>query len=123
MKTVWKLLLPVPLALGLLAMMPQGTQGSEDAAVRADVQHALQLSQLQYIDLSGKTVALAARNMLEVRLIDNAGEHLRLEIFYENGDYSLIDVQGFHVIRAGQDVQEVRFTRTKKERLIFPMLR
>lgn len=123
MRTVWKLLLPVPLALGLLAMMPQGVQGSEDAATKADVQRVLQLSQLQYVDLAGKTVALAARNMLEVRLVDNAGEHLRLEIFYENGDYSLVDVQGFHVIRTGQDVQEVRFTRTKKERLAFPMLR
>lgn len=123
MKTVWKLLLPVPLALGLLAMMPQGAQGAEDPAAKTDILRVLQLSQLQYVDLAGKTVALPARSMLEVRLVDDASDRLRLEIFYENGDYSLIDVQGFHIIRAGQDVQEVRFVRTKKERLAFPLLR
>lgn len=122
MKTAW-LLLPLPFVFLLLAMMPQGSQTGEDPAAKADVIRVLQLSQLQYIDLSGKTVALPGRSMLEVRLIDDAGEHLRLEIFYDNGDYSLIDAQAFHIIRAGQDVQEVRFVRTKKERIGFPLLR
>lgn len=122
MNTPVKLLLSAIAILGLLAMMPQNP-GQDDPAAKADVQRIVPLSQLQYVDLNGKTTALAARSMIEVRLVDDASDRLRLEVFYDNGDYSLMDVQAVHVIRAGQDVQEVRFVRTKKERLQFPLLR
>ena len=118
MKTLHKVLLPVPFLLLLPAMAIQ----DPEKGASIDPQHVVRLSQLQYVDALGQTQSIPARNMLEVRAVVDAPEGMRLEVFYENGDYSLLDVRGFHLIRAGQDVQEVRFTRTKVERLGFPKI-
>ncbi|GAB4135933.1 MAG: hypothetical protein Fur0037_00020 [Planctomycetota bacterium] len=118
MKTVLKLL-PVPLLFALFAMVPQAP-GSAEAK---DVTAVLAVSQVQYVDMAGNTVSLAARGVLEMRVLEDAGEHIRLEILYQNGDYSLVETQGLHVLRSGQDMQDVRFTRTKRDRILFPFIR
>jgi hypothetical protein len=122
-KTALKLLIPVPLVVLLLAMMPQTPQGTTGPGANNDIVQVASFSQLQYVDLAGKLTVLPSRSMLELRLIEDAPRGLRLEIYYENGDYSLVDAQAFHLIRHGQDVQEVRLVRTRQEHLGFPRLR
>lgn len=120
MKT-WKMLLPVPCVVALLAMIPQQPQGSEDPAV-ADISTVLRISELQYVDLQGKTSVIPSRNVFEVRMLEDVPQGLRLEILYDNGDYSLIDAQALHVLRSGRDPMDVRFVRSRRARMRFPKL-
>jgi len=117
----WKLLLPIPCVFALLAMAPQSPQGSEDPAV-TDQTAIVRMSELQYVDQQGKTSVIPSRNVLEVRMLDDHPHGLRLEITYENGDYSLIDAQALHVLRSGRDLMDVRLVRSKQARLRFPRL-
>lgn len=120
MKT-WQLLLPVPFVVASLAMMPQGPQGTEDPAV-TDISTVLHVSELQYVDLQGKTSVVPARNVFEVRMLEDTPQGIRLEILYDNGDYSLIDAQALHVLRSGREPMDVRFVRSRKARQRFPKL-
>lgn len=121
MKT-WQLLLPVPCLAALLAMMPQDPQGSQDPNV-TDVSQVLSLSEMQYVDLQGKTSVIPSRNVFEVRLLDDTENGMRLEIVYDNGDYSLIDAQAIHLLRNGKDLMDVRFVRSVRARMRFPKLK
>lgn len=123
MKTAWKLLLPVPFLLALVAMVPQGpgSSGASDAA-KDEITAQIRFAELQYVDRAGQTHAVPSRNILLLRLMEDVPEGLRLEIYYENGDYSLIDVQGFHLLRQGRDVQEVKLARTRRDRMLFPRI-
>jgi len=117
-----RLLLPLPIAIALLAMVPQDPQGADDPVLKNDLTQVVRCSQLQYVDLAGQTKVLTARSMVEVRMADDGPRGMRLEIYYENGDYSLIEVQGLHLIRQGQDVQDVRLVRTRTARTKFPRI-
>jgi hypothetical protein len=118
MKT-WKMLLPVPLALLLLAMMPQEPQAAEDPA---DVSSVMRVSELQYIDHQGKTNVIPSRNVFEVRLLEGTERGMRIEVLYDNGDYSMISAQALHVLRSGRDAMDVRFVRSAPARMRFPKL-
>lgn len=120
MKT-WKLLLPIPFVAMLLAMMPQGPQGSEDPAV-TDIVTVTRMSELQYVDGTGKVSVVPSRNVVEVRLIDDRQNAIRLEIVYDNGDYSLIDAQAVHILRSGRELMDVRLVRSRQARMRFPKL-
>lgn len=120
MKT-WKMLLPLPLAVAAIAMVPQSPQGTEDPAV-ADISTVLRVTEIQYVDSQGKTSVIPARNIFEVRLLEDAPKGMRLELLYDNGDYSLIDAQALHVLRSGRDPMDVRFVRSARSRLRFPKL-
>jgi hypothetical protein len=115
------LLLPVPCVAALLAMMPQDPQGTADPAV-TDVTTVLSITELQYVDSQGKTSVIPSRNVFEVRMVEDVPQGLRLEILYDNGDYSLIDAQALHVLRSGRDKMDVRFVRSARARLRFPKL-
>jgi hypothetical protein len=80
------------------------------------------ISELHYINQQGTLTVVAARNLVEVRLIEDRDDHIQLELIYENGDYSLINAQAFHLIRNGTGSREVRFVRSKPERMRFPRL-
>lgn len=121
MNRLWLPALAVPAVLVLLAMAPQGPQ--DDPAAKTDLAQVVSLSQLQYVDSVGKSIAVPARSMLEVRLLEDFQHGLRFEIYYENGDYSLVDAQAMHLVRAGQDVQEVRFVRSRLARMKYPLMR
>lgn len=113
----WKLLLPVLLVVFAIAMVPQDPQaGDADVAVNASI------SELQYVTLQGTMASVPARNVVEIRLLDDARDHLRLELQYDNGDYSLIEAQTFHVLRGGPGAREVRLVRGKQARMRFPRL-
>lgn len=121
MKT-WQLLLPVPCLAVLLAMLPQDPQGTQDPAV-TDITQVLSLSELQYVDLQGKTSVIPSRNVFEVRLLEDTEHGMRFELIYDNGDYSLVDAQAIHVLRNGKDQMDVRFVRSARARMRFPKLK
>lgn len=115
----WKLLLPVPV-IAAIAMVPQDPPPAEPKS--ADQAAVTSISELQYITLQGTPSVVSARNVVEIRLIEDHAEHIRLELMYENGDYSLIDAQGFHLLRNGPSAREVRLVRGAQARMRFPRL-
>ena len=117
----WKLLLPIPCAIALLAMVPQG-QGTEDPAV-ADIISVVRMSELQYVDQQGKMSVVPSRNIVEIRMLDDAQLHgMRFELVYENGDYSQINAQAIHILKTGRDLMDVRLVRSRQARMRFPKL-
>lgn len=113
----WKLLLPLPL-VAALAMVPQDPQVSADA----DATTVVSISDLQYVSLQGTMTTVSARSVVEIRFLEDHKEHIRLELLYENGDYSLVDAQAFHLLRSGGSSREVRLVRGKQARMRFPKL-
>lgn len=115
----WKLLLAVPV-VGALAMVPQDPVAGAGDPNLTDTTSVLPISELQYVTRQGQTMVVSARNVVEIRLIEDAPESIRLELYYDNGDYSLIDAQAFHLLRAGQSTREVKLVRGKQSRMRFP---
>lgn len=114
-----KPLLLVPL-LAALAMVPQDpppAPGSPDPTT------VVTMSELQYINQLGVSVSVPARSVVEIRLLEEHEQHIRLELLYDNGDYSLLATQGFHLLRNnGGSTREVRLVRGKKANMRFPRL-
>ena len=116
------LLLSLPLAAAL-AFVPQDPRGAQDPQPAAAENGVVaSLSEMQYIDLQGKTVVVSARNVVEIRVFDDHPQHLRLELVYDNGDYSLIDAQALHLLRNGSSTREVRLVRSGRDGMRFPRL-
>ncbi len=115
----WKLLLPVPV-VAALAMVPQDPQPV--AADAVDQAMNATISELQYVNLQGNPHVVSARAVVEIRFVEDHTDHIRLELIYENGDYSLIDAQAFHLLRNGGSAREVRLVRSKQARMRFPKL-
>lgn len=113
----WKLLLLVPV-LAAIAMVPQ----DPPPAAEADVTAVVAICELQYVDMQGVRVVVPARNVVEIRFFDDPAPRLRIELTYENGDYSLVDVEAFHLLRSGTSSREVRLVRGKQGRMRFPKL-
>jgi hypothetical protein len=115
----WKLLFAVPV-VAALAMVPQDPQ-SNDAAI-ADIVTVRSISELQYTPLHGASVSVPARNVVEIRYMDDRSDNIRLELVYENGDYSMQTVQGFHLLHSGAGSREVRLVRGASARMRFPRM-
>ena len=113
----WKLLFAVPV-VAAVAMAPQEPPSSDPA----DVIVVRTISELQYTPLYGTPVTVSARSVVEVRMMEDRGDHIRLELVYENGDYSLQTVQGFHLINNGASPREVRLVRGASSRMRFPRM-
>jgi hypothetical protein len=116
----WKFLLPVPV-VAALAMVPQDPQPAVTPAVPEN-STVVSLSELQYVNLQGTATVVSARLVVEIRLLEERGEHVRIELLYENGDYSLIDAQAFHLLRNGTSSREVKLVRCKSDQMRFPRL-
>ncbi len=121
MKT-WMKLLPVPVVLGLLAMQPQSEQGSQDPNV-ADIVQIMPMTEMHYVDMQGKSIVVPSRNVFEVRMIEDVAQGIRIELLYDNGDYSLIDAQALHILRSGKEPLDVRFVRSMRSRMRYPKMR
>lgn len=115
----WKLLFAVPV-VAAIAMAPQDPQSSDPAI--ADIVTIRSISELQYTPLGGASVSVPARNVVEVRYMDDRSDNIRLELVYENGDYSMQTVQGFHLLQNGTGAREVRLVRGSSARMRFPRL-
>ena len=120
----WKMLLLVPV-VAALAMVPQDPPTAPATAATADQTEpsaVASISELQYVSLQGTLQTVSARAVVEIRLIEDDARHVRLELLYENGDYSLVDAQAFHLLRNGPSAREVRLVRSKHARMRFPKL-
>lgn len=113
----WKLLLFVPV-VAALAMVPQEPR----AADPADVVAVASLAELRYVDMQGATQTVPARNVVEIRFLEDITSRLRLELTYDNGDLSLVEAQAMHLIRSGSGTREVRLVRGRQSHLRFPKL-
>lgn len=115
----WKLLFAVPV-VAAIAMAPQDSP-SNNADV-ADIVTVRTISELQYTPIHGASVSVPARNVVEIRYMDDRSDNIRLELIYENGDYSMQTVQGFHLLQTGASGREVRLVRGASARMRFPRL-
>lgn len=113
----WKLLFAVPV-VAALAMVPQGQDPGGLAP--NEVSQIVTISELQYVDHQGAKISINARNVVEIRLLEDVSERIRLELYYENQDYSLIDAQAFHLLRTGQSTREVKLVRGLQSTMRFP---
>jgi len=110
----WKLLFAVPV-VGALAMVPQNPSPDDPATIAT-------ISALQYVNLQGATTTVSARDVVEIRILDTVGDHVRFEVVYDNSDYSLITAQSIHLLRNGGGTREVKLVHSKPERMRFPRL-
>jgi len=117
---VWKLLLPVPV-VAALAMVPQDPLSPADTANQEQVSIAT-ISELQYVNLQGAAVSVPARNVVEIRLLEDVDMPIRIELLYDNGDYSLVNTQAFHLLRNNGSTREVRLVRARNGKMRFPRL-
>ena len=124
----WQMFLPA-LAVAAVAMVPQDPVATNDkpqepvaaAQASAELVAAATIGELHYVPLSGGTaVVVPARNIVEIRVIEDRGEHIRLELSYENGDYSLVEAQAFHLLRAGPTSRPVKIVRGNAAGMRFP---
>lgn len=116
MKT-WKLLLPLPF-VAALAMVPQG----QDPAAKDDYAVIATMSELQYTTPDGTTRSVNSRDLVEVRVLADHAPGIRLELVYDNGDYSMVDAQAFHVLRNAGSTREVKLIRGQVAQMRFPRL-
>jgi hypothetical protein len=116
--------LPIAAALSLAPQNQQNAQDPQDVPAQQQPDHVavITFSEMQYIDLQGKTTVLPARNVAEIRVFDDEQRQIRLELLYDNGDYSLIDAQALHILRNGPLAREVRLVRSPQSRMRFPKL-
>lgn len=113
----WKLLFAVPF-VAAIAMVPQGQGGQQPD----DPATVVNLSELQYVNLQGATTSVSGRNVVEIRVFEDCTDAIRIELVYENGDYSLVDAQSIHLLRNGGSTREVKLVRSKAPRMRFPRL-
>lgn len=80
---------------------------------------------LQYTDVNGSTVEVAARLVTKIWLLKSPEGDLRMEILYENRDYSSIAISSFSLIRssAGLTAVDVPIQRGSIESMAFPAFR
>jgi hypothetical protein len=116
----WKLAIPV-LAVAAVAMVPQGPATTTDPAL-VDQVLVVPISELQYVSPQGNATVVSGRNIVEIRLVEDVPQGIRLELLYENGDYGLVDAQSFHILRNAGSTREVRLVRGSKARMRFPKL-
>src|SRR5262245_39262999 len=103
-------------------MVPQDPAPQSPAntdAARNDPSAIVAMSELKYTTPQGQNATLSARNVVEIRLFEDHPTNIRLELIYENGDYSMIDATEFHVLRSSGTTREVKLVRGKLARMRF----
>lgn len=118
--TLLFLSLPIAAALAFTPFQPVGVQDPQDPD--AEKIAVMPISELQYVDRQGKKNVVPATNVVEIRVFDDQAESVRLELLYENGDYSLIDAQSMHILRKSGSTRDVRLVRTQRTMMRFPRL-
>lgn len=112
-----KLLLLLPLLAAIAALAAQ----DQDPAAE-EIVARVRMAELQYTDQAGTLHAIPASTIVQVRLFSDSGDRMLLEVYYENGDYTMLQPQSFSVIRKGSGAQEVQLVRTTRKRALFPAI-
>ena len=116
-------MLSLPIAAALaFAPAQQDPAKAKQELEPAEVAKVLSISEMQYVNLQGKTVTVPARNVVEIRVLQAGAEGVQLELLYDNGDYSLIHAQAMHVLRNLGATREVRLVRSGETSMRFPNL-
>ncbi len=113
-------LLPLLLALG---PSPQGIE----AGKQEDPFHEVarwNFAKLQYTNAKGEIVDIGAATITKIWVVHAGQGQLFLEIYYENGDYSMIRPQNFHLIARspGAPSFDVTIVRTGLHGMAFPKI-
>tara|TARA_R110002072_G_scaffold264409_3_gene423172 strand:+ start:49659 stop:50012 length:354 start_codon:yes stop_codon:yes gene_type:complete len=116
--------LSLPIAAALAFVPNQSAQDPKpvDPNKPEELTSVISLSKLQVKDMQGLVTNFPARNVVEIRMFDGMTDHIRLELLYENGDYTLMDVQAMHLLRNDGSTRDVKLIRTKANRMRFPRL-
>ena len=114
--------LPIAAALAFSPMQSalQDPEKPVDPNQPVEISSIISLAELQYQDLQGVMTRLSARTVVEIRMFDGMNDHIRLELLYDNGDYSLIDAQSMHLLTQGGTTREVRLVRSSSMAMRFP---
>ena len=123
--TALLLSLPIVAALAFVPRQdpqdPQQPAKPEQAEAPVEVVQIMPISELRYTDMQGSLQTVSSRTVVEIRLFQNVTDRIRLELTYDNGDYSLIEAQAIHVLRSGS-TRDVRLVRTTNANMRFPKL-
>ena len=116
------LYLSIPLAAAL-ALSPAPSLPSQDPQnPEAENVKVMPISALSYMTANGERQIIRAEKIVEIRLFDDHSHSVRIELLYENGDYSLIDAQSMHIMRRTGAPRDVRLVRTQRSKMRFPWL-
>ncbi len=116
------LYLSIPLAAAL-ALSPAPSLPSQDPQnPEAENVKVMPISALSYMTANGERQIIRAEKIVEIRLFDDHSHSVRIELLYENGDYSLIDAQQFNIMRRTGSPRDVRLVRTQRSKMRFPWL-
>lgn len=118
----WSLLLPVSLAAVFVAAPQDPVAAPARPTASGDTAAVVSLSELRYTTPQGTAQTISSRTVVEIRLLEDHPNSIRLELLFENGDYSMIDAQAFELLRNGGNTREVRLVRSKVAGMRFPRL-
>ncbi|MBX3462641.1 MAG: hypothetical protein KF830_05690 [Planctomycetes bacterium] len=118
----WTLLLPIPLVAAVTFVPGAAPPQGPEKPAGDDVTAVVQLSELHYTTPDGVSKVVPGRSVVEIRVLTDAESHIRLELLYDNGDYSLIDALAMHLLRNRGGSHEVRLVRGRSEKMRFPRL-
>ena len=110
--------LPIAAALAFAPSPSPVAQNPQEA--NPEVVNIMPISELQYVTLNGKSETISSTSVVEIRIFDEQTDRIRLELLYDNGDYSLMDVQTMHILRKSGVTRDVRLVRSKRSAMRFP---
>lgn len=116
------LYLSIPVAAALALSPAPSLQSQDPQTPAAENIKVMPISALSYMTANGERQVIRAEKIVEIRLFDDHLDNVRIELLYENGDYSLIDAQSFHIMRRTGSPRDVRLVRTQRSKMRFPWL-
>ena len=116
------LYLSIPLAAALALSPAPSLQSQDPQNPEAENVKVMPISALSYTTANGVQQVIRAEKIVEIRLFDDHSDSVRIELLYENGDYSLIDAQQFNIMRRTGSPRDVRLVRTQRSKMRFPWL-
>ncbi|MGE0142479.1 MAG: hypothetical protein AB7I19_04390 [Planctomycetota bacterium] len=116
----------VAAVLPLLSMQSPEERREVDAAADPFLQESnWSFTVLQYCNTKGDIVEIPARNIAKVWLLKDEDGDLRLEILFQNRDYSSVAVSDFSLIRSSPSAVavDVPFVRRSIQGMQFPAMK
>lgn len=116
---IFGLLASLSLLTGFVALPVQEAQQKANPFYQTA---RLNFAVLQYTNARGKAVEVPASTITKIWLIADSDGDLRMEIAYENGDFSSLAIGDFHVIRRSNNLAsvDVPVVRSDMSGLAFP---
>lgn len=129
MKSLAKLVIVLgALAATIPLLSMQSTDQRQEAETSADPfgqESSWSFTVLQYTNTKGDLVEIPARNIAKVWLLKDEDGDLRLELLFQNRDYSSVAVRDFSLIRSSPSAVavDVPFVRRSISGMQFPAMK